>query len=66
MRKQRYKINYFGILNVQYYFIKIANLKELLIFFKNAKYLIFANLLSVIAFIKILTLKAWQYYIVDR
>ena len=66
MRKQKYKINYFGILNTQYHFIKIASLKELLINFKNSKYLIFTNLLSSIAFIKILILKVQQYYIVDR
>ena len=66
MRKQKYKINSFGILNAQYYFIKIASLKELLINFKNAKYLIFADLLSEIAFIEILILKVQQYYIVNR
>ena len=31
MRKQKYKINSFGILNAQYHFVKIASLKELLI-----------------------------------
>ena len=46
MRKQKYKINSFGILNARYHFVKIASLKELLINFKNAKYLIFADLLS--------------------
>jgi|APCry1669189241_1035207.scaffolds.fasta_scaffold42641_1 hypothetical protein len=66
MRKQKYKINYFGILNAQYHFVKIASLKKLLINFKNSKYLIFTNLLSSIAFIKILILKVQQYYIVDR
>jgi len=68
MRKQKYKINSFGILNAQYHFVKIASLKELLINFKNAKYLIFADLLilSEIAFIEILILKVQQYYIVDR
>ena len=66
MRKQKYKINSFGILNAQYHFVKIASLKELLINFKNAKYLIFTDLLSEIAFIEILILKVQQYYIVDR
>lgn len=66
MRKQKYKINSFGILNAQYYLVKISSLKELLINFKNAKYLIFADLLSEIAFIEILILKVQQYYIVDR
>ena len=66
MRKQKYKINSFGILNAQYHFVKIASLKELLINFKNAKYLIFTNLLSSIAFIKVLVLKMQQYHIVDK
>jgi hypothetical protein len=66
MKKQKYKINYFGILNAQYRFVKIASLKELLINFKNAKYLIFTNLLSSIAFIKVLVLKTQQYHIVDK
>ena len=66
MGKQKYKINYFGILNAQYRFVKIASLKELLINFKNAKYLIFTNLLSSIAFIKVLVLKMQQYHIVDK
>ena len=66
IEKQKYKINYFGILNTQYRFVKIASLKELLINFKNAKYLIFTNLLSSIAFIKVLVLKMQQYHIVDK
>ena len=66
MRKQKDKLNSFGILNTQYHFVKIASLKELLINFKNAKYLIFADLLSDIAFIEILILKIQQYYIMDR
>jgi len=66
VRKQKYKINYFGILNAQHHFVKIASLKELLINFKNAKYLIFTNLLSSITFIKVLVLKTQQYHIVDK